>query len=252
MNKITISGNLTSDAEVRMVNTNGKDTNVTSFTIAVSEGHDKTGFWRCNLWNREKLAQYLTKGKPVLIDGRAEPRSYEKDGVKRNVIDISVNNIELLGRRPYANNLELHGRLTRDAEIRETNGDSVVVSYGLAVTKPWHTDTPWYFNISEFIKKDAKCLDVVKNSYKRGTPVYVTGRLYENRYQNENGEERRRYEVRAANSMLTSAKDGEAQETDASTTQVPNQTPTSADPKVKDPNEGFVNLPDGLEDELPF
>ena len=70
-------GNLTKDAELKYT-PSGKSFAV--FDIAVNTKYkDKqdTIFWKCTLWNAEKLIQYLTKGKRVLIEGKIREEKWE-------------------------------------------------------------------------------------------------------------------------------------------------------------------------------
>ena len=69
MVQITLLGNLTKDAEVR--NTQGEYKSV-SFSVAVNEKRkdkeDASAFFNCVYWSKsDKIAQYLTKGKRVLV-----------------------------------------------------------------------------------------------------------------------------------------------------------------------------------------
>jgi single-strand DNA-binding protein len=50
------------------------------------------------LWRSENLANFLTKGKQAYVEGRLQTRSYEdRDGAKRYVTEIVVDNVILLG-----------------------------------------------------------------------------------------------------------------------------------------------------------
>jgi single-strand DNA-binding protein len=50
------------------------------------------------LWRSENLANYLTKGKQVYVEGRLQTRSYEdRDAVKRYVTEIVADGVILLG-----------------------------------------------------------------------------------------------------------------------------------------------------------
>ena len=70
-NQITISGNLTRDAELR--STNG-GSSVLNFSVANNTGYgqyEQTNFFDCCMFGEraEKLAEHLTKGKPVICSG---------------------------------------------------------------------------------------------------------------------------------------------------------------------------------------
>jgi single-strand DNA-binding protein len=59
--------------------------------------HEETDWMSVVLWNRENLAQYLTKGTRLFVEGRLQSRSYEdKEGIKRYVTEVVAENVILL------------------------------------------------------------------------------------------------------------------------------------------------------------
>lgn len=106
VNKVILLGNLGKDAETKF--TPG-GTPVTKFSLATSRRwKDKqTGDWKEEtdwhnivLWQAENLANYLTKGQKVYIEGRIQTRSYDdKDGKKQWFTDIVAEEIILVGGR---------------------------------------------------------------------------------------------------------------------------------------------------------
>ena len=102
MNNLLTSGRLGRDAELRST---ASGRSVLSFSIANTTrfgGQEKTTWMDCVLWGErgEKLAEYLTKGSHVLLDGRISKRSYEgRDGSKRTSVELVVNDLEFLGSR---------------------------------------------------------------------------------------------------------------------------------------------------------
>lgn len=109
INKVVISGNLTRDAELR--ETRG-GTSVATFGIAVNERRKnaQTGEWEdyanfvdCTIFGRraEALAQYLTKGLKVAVEGKLHYSSWEdkNGGGKRSKLDVTVDEIELMSSR---------------------------------------------------------------------------------------------------------------------------------------------------------
>lgn len=106
INHVTISGNLTRDAELR---TTPGGSNVLAFGVAVNERrkNSRTGEWEdvpnfvdCTMFGTraEKLAQYLTKGTKVAIEGRLHYSSWEKDGQRRSKLDVYVDELEFMSR----------------------------------------------------------------------------------------------------------------------------------------------------------
>ena len=101
MNICHFSGRLGSDAELRYT----KDgTAKTTFNLAVDSGsgdYKRTDWIRCVLWKREKLAQYLTKGKPVVVTGEYQEQKWEdKDGQERRMVEIVVRELEFQQGQP--------------------------------------------------------------------------------------------------------------------------------------------------------
>lgn len=99
-----VTGNLTADAEVKPVG--GRF--AINFAVAVNEKFkdtngqkiEKTTFFNCVIWRESNVnvAEYLTKGTKVLLEGTPEPELFKsKDGEYKSAIKIIVNNLELLG-----------------------------------------------------------------------------------------------------------------------------------------------------------
>lgn len=92
MNLTIMTGRLTRDPESKTVN----NSTVVSFTIAVDRGDKaKTAdFFRCEAWGHtgEFIAKYFTKGSAIEITGALRTQQYEKNGEKREVTKILVNN----------------------------------------------------------------------------------------------------------------------------------------------------------------
>jgi single-strand DNA-binding protein len=105
MIKMQIIGNLGKDCVVNTVN--GK--NVINFTVAHTEKYkdsqgaqqEKTTWVDCAYWtDRTAVAQYLTKGKQVYVEGQPEARSFQRnDGTPGASLSLRVRDIQLLGGR---------------------------------------------------------------------------------------------------------------------------------------------------------
>jgi single-strand DNA-binding protein len=107
VNVVVITGNLTQDPELRHL---GSGTAVCELRVAVNsrrkEGNewvDKPNFFNVVVWGAqgENCAQYLSKGRPVAIEGRLDWREWEaKDGGgKRQAVQIVANTVQFLGSR---------------------------------------------------------------------------------------------------------------------------------------------------------
>ena len=104
VNKVILIGHLGRDAETAYT---ASQVAVTKFSVATSrrwkdqqsgEWKDETDWSNVTLWRAENLAQYLTKGKQVYVEGRLQTRSYEdKDGKKVYRTDVVAEEVILLG-----------------------------------------------------------------------------------------------------------------------------------------------------------
>jgi len=100
---ITVIGNLTNDPELRFTPSGAA---VASFTVASTpRTFDKDSsqwkdgdplFLRCSVWRQyaENVAESLTKGMQVMVQGRLKQRSYEtREGEKRTVVELDVDDV---------------------------------------------------------------------------------------------------------------------------------------------------------------
>ena len=97
INKIIITGNVVRDNDVKDATT----TKVLKNTLAVKREFkkDETDFVNYVAFGKsaELLEKYTQKGSKLLIQGRLQIGSYEKDGIKRSTADVVVENIEFIG-----------------------------------------------------------------------------------------------------------------------------------------------------------
>lgn len=105
MNKIFLIGRLTRDPELRYV-PSGQP--VANFTLAVdrpfknSHGERETDFIDIVAWRKlaDQVAQHLSKGRLVAVEGRLQIRSYEtQDGQKRKVAEVVADAVRFLDRK---------------------------------------------------------------------------------------------------------------------------------------------------------
>jgi single-stranded DNA-binding protein len=53
----------------------------------------------CDHWRAGKVAEFLARGTPVLVEGELDQQSWEKDGQKRSKIVLQVQHLQLVGRK---------------------------------------------------------------------------------------------------------------------------------------------------------
>ncbi len=108
INRVVLVGNLTRDPELRhtpngiavcklriAVNSRQKD-------AATGQWGDKPNYFDVTVWGNqaESCAQYLSKGRPVGVDGRLDWREWEaQDGSKRQAVEIIAESVQFLGGR---------------------------------------------------------------------------------------------------------------------------------------------------------
>lgn len=96
INNVVIQGNVCADIEVKQT-TNG--ISVARFNVAVNE-KEKTNFLTVCAWRQtaEFVAKYFRKGSQIGVVGKLDQRTYtDKDGVKRNVVEIVAQNVHFCG-----------------------------------------------------------------------------------------------------------------------------------------------------------
>jgi single-strand DNA-binding protein len=103
INRVVLTGNLTADPELRST---PSGTPVCNLRIACNtrrkeEGEwvDKPNYFNVTVWGAqgENAARYLSKGRPVAIDGRLEWREWEtQEGGKRQAVDIIADSVQFL------------------------------------------------------------------------------------------------------------------------------------------------------------
>jgi len=102
INKVIFTGNLTKDPELR---TTANGFSVLNMSVAINDRvkDQATGEWtnRANFVDcvcfgkrAEAIAQYLAKGTKVAVEGKLRYSSWEKDGIKRNKLEVVVDEIE--------------------------------------------------------------------------------------------------------------------------------------------------------------
>jgi single-strand DNA-binding protein len=130
INRVVMTGNLTRDPELRHT---GGGTPVCSLRLACNTRRrdesgnwtDKPNFFDVTVWGAqgENCARYLSKGRPVAIDGRLEWREYEdKQGNKRQAIDLIAESVQFLGSRDGGGD-ENGGRFSPQSDVPVDTGD---------------------------------------------------------------------------------------------------------------------------------
>ena len=108
MNNVQLSGRLTRDPELKYLTNNNA---VARFNLAVdknlsrekrqeleSKGQQTADFINCQAWGKmaENLVKYSGKGLRVIVEGRIQTGSYEKDGRTVYTTDVVISNVQFI------------------------------------------------------------------------------------------------------------------------------------------------------------
>ena len=141
------------------------------------------------------------------------------------------------------NNVILSGRLTRDPEVRHSqngNEDRIVARYTLAVDRVYSKENQQtdFINCVEF----GKLAEFAEKYFRKGIKLIVRGRIQTGSYTNRDG-----VKVYTTDIIVESHEFAESKRTSEQNSNAPisNDVPTVG-------SDGFMNIPDGLDEELPF
>ena len=137
INRVVLTGNLTTDPELRNL---PSGMSVCKLRVACNtrrkgasgEWEDKPNYFDVTVWGAqgENCARYLSKGRPVAIDGRLEWREWEaKEGGKRQAIDIIADSVQFLGGRDEGSGGSSNG-FTPRSDVPANTDDFQPVSTG--------------------------------------------------------------------------------------------------------------------------
>lgn len=147
------------------------------------------------------------------------------------------------------NKVILMGNLTRDPEIRYSQGENslAIARFSIAVNRRFSrqgdTDTD-FFNCTAFGKQ----AEFVEKYFKQGSRMLLTGRVQNDNYTNKNGE--RVYSVQI---MADEIEFAERKSTaDANASRGASNFAGGAPEPAMAADDDFMNIPDGIEDGLPF
>ena len=142
------------------------------------------------------------------------------------------------------NKVILLGNLTRDPEIRYSQGEKqiAIARFSLAVNRRFANDGETnadFFNCTAF----GKTAEFIEKYFRQGSRMSLVGRIENNNYTNKNGEK-----VYSVQIMVE-----EVEFAERKSAQSNNQTQNQNQPShANGEDDDFMNIPDGIEDGLPF
>ena len=141
----------------------------------------------------------------------------------------------------------LMGRLTRDPDVRYSQGENpmAIARYTLAVDRRFKRDGE---QSADFINCLAfgRSAEFAEKYFKQGTKIAVSGRIQTGSYTNREGVKVYTTEVVIEEQEFAESKAAASQNNNRGASQPSTPPPSTA------ASDGFMNIPDGLEDELPF
>lgn len=141
------------------------------------------------------------------------------------------------------NKVILMGRLTRDPEVRYSQGDEpmAVARYTLAVDRRGRRDDNNGQN-ADFIScvAFARNAEFAEKYFRKGTKIAITGRIQTGSYNDREGRKVYTTDVVIEDQEFAESKSSQ------------NGGNTQAPPEQSDTGDGFMNIPDGIDEELPF
>ena len=143
------------------------------------------------------------------------------------------------------NKVILMGRLTRDPEMRNSNGESntAIARYTLAVDRRYKREGEAG---ADFISCVAfgRSAEFAEKYFRQGLKIVITGRIQTGSYTNRDGNKIYTTDVVVEDQEFAESKAAAGQAADSRPQQKADQMPVDAD--------GFMNIPDGIDEELPF
>lgn len=246
--EIILVGRATADA-TEVNNVNGKK--MAKFSLAVNRRFDreKTDFISVLLFGNlcDFALNYVKKGGSFRVSGTITTDTYtDREGVSQKDVTVSANAIKFAN-GANENCISIDGNITRDAEIRYSTGEKqqAFAHYSIAVNRGKTSDGKElvdYFDITS-IGRDA---EFAEKYFKKGTPVLVRGEVQKSTWTDRDGKNHRSVMV-ITDKVCLGAKRNDGADGAGNTGNAEADVPSFID----GPN-GFMSIPDGIIEELPF
>lgn len=151
VNVVVITGNLTKDPELRSL---PSGTSVCKLRVAVNsrrkegdEWVDKPNYFDVTVWGAqgENCANYLSKGRPVAVEGRLDWREWEakEGGGKRQSVEIIANSVQFLGSRDGSGNDNGNAGFSPSSDVDTDTSDFEGAAAGSGSAEGGDDDIPF-------------------------------------------------------------------------------------------------------------
>ena len=146
------------------------------------------------------------------------------------------------------NKVILMGRLTRDPEVRYSQGENAtaVARYSLAVDRRFRREgepTADFINCVAF----GRAAEFAERYLRQGTKIAITGRIQTGSYTNRDG-----VKVYTTDIVVEEQEFAESKAASGTSAPASNYQASPAPSPSTDIGDGFMNIPDGIDEELPF
>lgn len=138
------------------------------------------------------------------------------------------------------NSVNLTGRLTRDPEVRYTDGGTSIARFSVAVDRKFTQENGPKADFPNCVAF-GKTAEFIEKRFAKGMKIEITGRIQTGSYKNQDG-----------NTVYTT--DVVAEQVGFAESKASNNTNNGSakDNRPTPGDDGFMNIPDGIDDELPF
>ena len=151
------------------------------------------------------------------------------------------------------NKVILMGRLTRDPEIRYSQGESAtaVARYTLAVDRRFSRNNGGDQQTADFIGCVAfgRSAEFAEKYFRKGIKIVITGRIQTGSYTNREGQKVYTTDVVVEDQEFAESKNASSSNSDVNFS---GNIPPVDKPVPSEAGDGFMNIPDGIDEELPF
>ncbi len=152
------------------------------------------------------------------------------------------------------NKVILMGRLTRDPDIRYSSGDSslAVARYTLAVDRRYKRDGDQ--QTADFISCVAfgRSAEFAEKYLKQGTKIAITGRIQTGSYTNREGNKVYTTDVIVEDQEFAESRNASGNSQAQAYSGGNSPRPAAEPPQEPDQDDGFMNIPDSIDEKLPF
>ncbi len=155
------------------------------------------------------------------------------------------------------NRVILIGRLTRDPEVRYSQGEQATAyaRYTLAVDRRFsRSNAGDGQQTADFISCVAfgRSAEFAERYLRKGMKIAVTGRIQTGSYTNRDGQKVYTTDVVVEDHEFVESKNASAQNADSYSDRYPDRFAPADRPSPAAADDGFMNIPDGIDEELPF